>query len=61
MWKDPIVEEVRAAGRELLQEAGGDLHSLCEYLRKKEQEHKDRLVSRGPRRLVRNKKSNRPT
>ena len=60
MWKDPIVEEVRAVRRDLLEEAGGDLHLLCEYLRKKEQEHKDRLVSRPPRRLVRKHKSDRP-
>ena len=48
-WKDPIVEEVRAAGRELLEEAGGTLEALCEYLRKAEQQHKDRLVTGTPR------------
>ena len=54
-WKDPIVEQVRAAGRELLEEAGGTLEALCEYLRKAEQRHKDRLITGEPRRLSKKK------
>ena len=51
-WKDPIVEEVRAARAEIFKEADNDLHKLCELLRKAEQEHKDKLVMGKPRYLT---------
>lgn len=48
MFKDPIVEEARKAGEEIVKRAGGDIHSLCEYLRKQEKRHGSRLVHREP-------------
>jgi len=52
MFRDPIVEEVREAGAKLTEEAGNDLHRLCENLRRKEQERPERLVRRQPRRSL---------
>lgn len=49
MWKDPIIEEVRAARAEVFREAGNDLHKLCELLREAEKQHKDRLVTGTPK------------
>ena len=51
-WKNPIVEEVRAARAEIFREAGNDLHRLCELLREAEKQHKDRLVTGKPRYLT---------
>lgn len=45
-WKDPIVEEVRASGRELWKEAGGTLEGFFEYLRKAEEEHRERVIDK---------------
>lgn len=50
MWEDPIVKETRAAREELSAQFGHDLAALCEYLRKKEGEHPDRVVTLPPRR-----------
>ncbi len=36
-WVDPIVAEVRAARRRIVEAFGGDLHALCEQLRRHEQ------------------------
>ncbi len=52
MWKDPIVEEVRAAGRHLAEEAGNDLHQFCEKLRQAQARHGQGLVQREPRRIA---------
>lgn len=49
--KDPIVEEVRKYRMEHTQRFGGDLHLICEDIRKKEQTMKDRLVRLPPRKL----------
>ena len=49
--KDPIVEEIRKYRMEHTRRFGGDLHRICEDLRKEEEKHKDRLVNFGPRRL----------
>lgn len=46
MWKDPIVEEVRNAGKELQRQANNDLHTFFENLRKNEKKHKGKIVSR---------------
>ena len=50
MWEDPIVKETRAAREELFSRFNHDLAALCEYLRKKQDEHGDRVVTREPRR-----------
>ena len=50
MWEDPIVKETRAAREELFARFNHDLAALCEYLREKQREHSDRVVTREPRR-----------
>jgi hypothetical protein len=50
MWEDPIVKETRAAREELFARFNYDLGALCEYLREKEREHADRVVTLQPRR-----------
>ncbi|MEX1028653.1 MAG: hypothetical protein WDZ91_01250 [Paenibacillaceae bacterium] len=42
-WKDPIVEEVRKAREELMEEAG-DLENLFKLLKAGEARHPERLV-----------------
>ena len=50
MWEDPIVKETRAAREELAARFNHDLGALCRYLREKEREHPDRVVTLEPRR-----------
>lgn len=50
MWEDPIVKETRAAREELLAKFNNDLAALCQYLREKEHEHPERVVTLKPRR-----------
>jgi hypothetical protein len=49
MRKDPIVEETRAARRELHDEFGGDMAALFQYLKKIEAENSERLVKLAPK------------
>jgi len=44
MWKDPIVEEVRAAGRQLEAQANGDLHQYFERLRVAQRRYAERVI-----------------
>ena len=50
MWEDPIVKETRAAREALFARFHHDLEALCEHLRKKQREHRGRVVTRLPRR-----------
>lgn len=50
MWEDPIVKETRAAREELSARFNHDLAALCRYLRGKEREHPERVVTLEPRR-----------
>ena len=50
MWEDPIVKETRAAREELSSRFNHDLAALCRYLREKEREHPERVVTLEPRR-----------
>jgi hypothetical protein len=50
MWEDPIVKETRAAREELSARFNHDLAALCRYLREREREHPDRVVTLEPRR-----------
>lgn len=50
MWEDPIVKETREAREELSARFNHDLAALCRYLREKEAEHPDRVVTLEPRR-----------
>jgi hypothetical protein len=43
MTHDPIVTEVRQAGQALAEQAGGDLHTFFERLRKAQEQYSDRL------------------
>jgi hypothetical protein len=47
--EDPIVQETRAARQELFARFGNDLGALCRYLREKERDHPDKVVTLGPR------------
>jgi hypothetical protein len=38
MWKDPIVDEIRAIRRKHTEKFGGDVRAICEDLRRREQE-----------------------
>ncbi len=49
MRNDPIVEETRAARRELHDEFGGDMAALFRYLKKFEAENLERVVRLEPR------------
>lgn len=44
MFTDPIVTEVRMAGRRLSEQAGGDLHRFFENLRAAQQQYAGRLT-----------------
>jgi len=50
MWEDPIVKETRKAREELFARFNYDLAALCRYLREKEREHPDRVVTLNHRR-----------
>lgn len=50
MWEDPIVKETHAAREELSARFNHDLAALCRYLREKECEHPERVVTFEPRR-----------
>jgi hypothetical protein len=45
MLTDPIVEEVRRVRDEYAKQFNYDLHAIADDLRKKEQQHPERLVS----------------
>jgi hypothetical protein len=53
MWEDPIVKETREAREQLFARFDHDLGALCRFLREKEAEHADRLVTLKPRRPAR--------
>ncbi len=46
MWKDPIVEEVRAARQKILERYGGDLAKYCDHLRQEQAKHPERYVTK---------------
>jgi hypothetical protein len=50
MWEDPIVKETREARAELFARFNNDLGALCRFLREKEAEHPERVVTLEPRR-----------
>lgn len=45
VWEGPIVAETRALRQELMDEVGNDLDALIEFLKERELEHPERLVS----------------
>jgi hypothetical protein len=50
MWEDPIVKETRETRAELFARFNNDLAALCQFLREKEKEHPERMVTLQPRR-----------
>jgi hypothetical protein len=52
MRNDPIVEETRAARRQLHDEFAGDQAALFAYLKQLESENADRLVKLEPKRTI---------
>jgi len=44
VWKDPVVEDVRAESRKLEAEAKGDLHIYFELLRRSQNRYAERVV-----------------
>ena len=53
MRSDPIVEEMRAHGREFAAKHGNDMRRICKALRELEAMSGRRVVRREPRRLER--------
>ena len=49
MKPDPIVEEARKAGRELFARFDGDMHSVCEFLRRQAKDSGHKTTSRPPK------------
>jgi hypothetical protein len=49
MWEDPIVKETHQARERLFARFDYDLGAFCRFLREKEAEHADRLVTLKPR------------
>jgi hypothetical protein len=45
LWKDPVVEDVRAESRKLEAEAKGDLHTYFELLRRSQNRYAERVVA----------------
>lgn len=50
MKNESIIDDVRRIRLEFCQEFNNDINAMAEYLRKKEQEHPERLVSLPPKR-----------
>lgn len=57
MKPDPIVAEVRRVREEYAKRFDYDLHAIAADLRKREQEHPERLVSFPPKPARRSKKA----
>ena len=55
MWKDPIVEEVRTARKQLEKEFGNDQDALLAHIYAQEKKSKLRLVSGSPKKRVTHK------
>lgn len=53
MRSDPIVEEMRAHGREFAAKHGNDIRRMCEALRELEIVYGRKVVHREPKRLER--------
>jgi hypothetical protein len=52
MKTDPIIEEIRKAGYKLCESNGNDLHAVCDFLRRQESNHKEKVVSRETRNRI---------
>ena len=52
MAEDPIVAETRQLREEMMEEAGNSLDGLFEFLRKEQENYRDRLVRLPPRKAT---------
>ena len=50
MENESIIDEVRRIRMEFCREFNNDINAMAEYLRKKEQEHPERIVNFPPKR-----------
>jgi hypothetical protein len=50
MWEDPIAKETHEAREQLFALFNYDLGAVCRFLREKEAEHPERMVTLKPRR-----------
>ena len=48
MWQDPIVEETRESRHQIVEECGEDIHRFFEYLRARERQHAEDVVTLEP-------------
>ncbi len=55
MQTDPVVEEVRRARQAYAEQFGFNLRAMADDLRKKEQQHPERVVSFAPKPVRRRK------
>jgi hypothetical protein len=46
MWKDPIVEEIRAVREQIARECHYDIGEIMAYLRKRQEANADRVVTK---------------
>ena len=46
MYKEPVVEEIRANAARIAEECDGDIHKMAERFRRREQEQGAQVVSR---------------
>lgn len=51
MWQDPIVQDIRKAGEELVKQANYDLHTFFENLRNNEKKRRVKVLSRSKEEL----------
>lgn len=51
--KDPIVEEIRNARRQIEEEFDNDIDKLLEHVYEEQRKHPERFVRREPRRFCR--------
>ncbi len=54
MWKDPVVEDVRAIRDEYARSLDYDLGKICEDLRRQQTEGTKEVVTLPPKRLIKN-------
>lgn len=52
MSEDPVVAETRLLREQMMQDAGNDLDSLFAYLKKEQENYRDRLVRLPPRKAI---------
>jgi hypothetical protein len=52
MWRDPIIEEVRKARKQIEKEFGSDTDAFLRHIYEQQKKAKSRLVSRLPKKRL---------